>query len=485
MRASLIVVATCVAAAGCGGGSSGAAPVTADPPASAAAAAARNRDWPLYGVTRDRANVTSAGARPTRLRRLRLNVAGTVDSSPIYLHAVRVGGARRDVFVVTTTYGRTLALDAARGRVLWTFTPAGIERWEGSAQITNAAPAADPGRAFVYAASPDGLVHKLALADGREAGGAWPVSVTRDATHEKLTSSFNVSGPYVVVTTGGYIGDAPPYQGKVVTIRRASGALAGVFNSLCSDRHEIIVPSTCPASDSAIWARRGAVVAPRTRQLLATTGNGPWDGRTHWGDSVLLLSPDARTLLGHWTPRNQAELEANDTDPSSTGPALLGGDLVAQSGKDGKIHLLSLRRMRAAGARPVLGGELQTLDAPGGQGMFSDPAVWRHGGRTTMFATTQGGTAAYVVRRGRLRVSWQNPTGGTSPVLAGGLLYVQALGGGVDVYRPASGRKVAHLAGGASHWQSPVIGGGRVLVAEGNANDHAKSGTLSLFVPRG
>jgi hypothetical protein len=486
MRNPLMLVATAtVALAACGGSPKADTPVTGTPPASAVAAATRNRDWPVYGVTNDRANVASAGVNPVGLRRIRLTVPGTVDSSPIYLHGVQVKGARHDVFVVTTTYGKTLALDAARGTVLWTFTPPGIGAWEGSAQITNAAPAADPGRAFVYTASPDGRIHKLSLANGTEAGGAWPVSLTRDPTHEKLTSSLNISGPYVVMTTGGYIGDAPPYQGKVATIRRSDGKLAGVFNSLCSNRKGIIQPSSCGASDSAIWARRGAVVQPGTHRLLATTGNGPFNGRTNWGDSVLLLSPDARTLLGHWTPKNQAALEASDTDPSSTGPALLGGDLVAQSGKDAKIRLLSLRRMRAAGARPVVGGELQTLPAPGGQGMFSDPAVWHHAGRTTMFATTMGGTAAYAVRGGRLRVSWQNATAGTSPVLAGSLLYVQDLGGGVNVYRPGSGKKVAHLTTASAHWQSPVVGGGRLLVAEGNANDHAKSGTLSLFVPKG
>lgn len=486
MRRPILAVTTCLVAAGCGGGSSRADPSpTAAPPKATAAAARTNRDWPLYGVRNSRSNVSAAGANPTRLRRIKVGVPGTVDSSPIYLHGVRVGGASHDVFVVTTTYGRTLALDARTGKVLWTFTPDGIGRWEGSAQITNAAPAADPGRAFVYASSPDGRVHKLSLTDGKEAGGAWPVSVTKDATHEKLTSSFNVSGANVVVTTGGYIGDAPPYQGKVVTIRRADGAIVGVFNSLCSDRGEIIEPSSCAASDSAIWARRGAVVQPGTHRLLATTGNGPWNGRTNWGDSVLLLSPDARTLLGHYTPSNQAELEANDTDPSSTGPALLGGDLVAQSGKDGLIRLLSLRRMRAAGARAVTGGELQIVPAPGNQGMFSDPAVWRHDGRTTMFATTEGGTAAYVVRGHRLKVAWQNRKAGTSPIVAGSLLYVQDPDGGVNVYRPGSGRKVAHLDTGDGHWQSPVVGGGRLLVAEGNANDHAKTGTLSLFVPRG
>jgi hypothetical protein len=40
---------------------------------------------------------------------------------------------------------------------------------------------------------------------------------------------------------------------------------------------------------------------------------------------------------------------------------------------------------------------------------------------------------------------------------------------------------VARLATGPAHWQSPVVAGGRILVAEGDANDHATTGTLSLF----
>ena len=461
----------------------GAGGATGRPRAGAAAA-----DWPLFGRTPDRANASDAPTGITRasvrrLRRTVLHVPGTVDSSPIFLHDVRVRGARRDVFVVTTTYGRTMALDARDGARLWTFTPPGIGGWAGTPQITNASPAADPDRRWVFAASPDGRVHKLSLARGREAGGRWPVTITRDPTHEKLTASFNVSGPLLVVATGGYIGDAPPYQGHVVTIARASGRIVAVFNSLCADRHRVIRPSTCPSSASAIWARSGAVVQPGTRRLLVATGNAPWNGRTDWGDSVLVLSPDARRLLGHWTPRDQAQLAATDADLGSTAPALLGGGRALQSGKDAKLRVLSLRRTFAAGGRPVLGGEVQTLPAPGAQGVFTAPAVWRHGGRTTVFVTTAAGTAAYDVRAGRLVRRWANAAAGTSPVVAGGLLYVQDPNGGLNVYRPASGRRVARLATGPGHWQSPVVAGGRILVAEGDANDHATTGTLSLFRP--
>ena len=94
---------------------------------------------------------------------------GTVDSSPIYLHGVTVNGAVHDVIVVaTTTYGRTIAIDANSGQLLWTFTPPGYNGWAGTAQITVASPLADPDRLFIYAASPNGLIHKLSLSDGRE-----------------------------------------------------------------------------------------------------------------------------------------------------------------------------------------------------------------------------------------------------------------------------------------------------------------------------
>ena len=80
---------------------------------------------------------------------------------------------------MTTTYGRTLAIDPGSGKRLWEFTPADIHSYRGSAQITTATPIADPDRQSIYAATPDGVIHKLAVANGREVrSGGWPVSVT-------------------------------------------------------------------------------------------------------------------------------------------------------------------------------------------------------------------------------------------------------------------------------------------------------------------
>jgi hypothetical protein len=443
-------------------------------------------DWTRFGYDGGRSNsgpqatgITAANVRMLRRQQVRLD--GTVDSSPIYLRGARVGGRTRDVFVVTTTYGKTLTIDAASGRILWRFTPPGYDSWAGSAQITNATPVADPGRRFVYAVSPDGRIHKLAVSTGREAAG-WPVTITRDPTHEKIAPALNLSRGLVLAATGGYIGDAPPYQGHVVAIDSATGRIVNIWNSLCSDRRTLLQPSTCPESDSAIWGRSGVVVDPATGNLLVATGNAKWDGRTYWGDSVLILSPNAGRLLQNWTPTDQQALNEGDVDLGSTSPALLGSGLAVQGGKDAKLRLLDLRRLNGkGGAGPVLGGELQTEDAPGGAGLFSAPAVWRSGGRTWLFVSTFSATGAWVVRGRKLAGRWLVRTAGTSPIVAGGLLYIYNPDGGLNVYLPTSGKRIATLPAGPGHWNSPIVTDGRIALPEGNANDHETSGVLDIF----
>jgi putative pyrroloquinoline-quinone binding quinoprotein len=431
------------------------------------------RDWPLYGYDTARHNAspdtTITAANVSKLRRRRVRLDGTVDSAPIY---AAKGVRGRDAFLVTTTYGRTEALDARTGRVLWRFTPSSYSQLARSPQITNATPALATDRTAVYAAAPDGRIRKLQLSDGHV---LWTTRITFDPTHEKLTSSLNVYRGRVIATTGGYIGDAPPYQGHVVTMSESTGRVAHVWNSLCSDRHALIVPKTCRSSDSAIWSRNGTAVDPDNGTLVVATGNAPFDGKTDWGDSVLVLSSDASRLLRHWTPVDHEHLNTSDLDLGSTSPAFLAGGLAVQGGKDGKLRLLDLRRLPRPG--PKTGGELQTLTLPGGLDMFSEPAVWKG---TWVFVSTSAGTEALRLRGRRLHAVWSRHAGGTSPVVVGNLLYV-AGDGVVDVYVPASGRRVAQLPSGEIHWQSPIVADGRVAVAEGDANSHDTSGYLDVY----
>jgi outer membrane protein assembly factor BamB len=438
---------------------------SADDPAS--------HDWPLYGYDAARHNAspdaTITAANVSQLHRRRVRIDGTVDSSPIY---VAKGVRGRDAFLFTTTYGKTEALDASTGRVLWRFTPSTYKHLAGSAQITNAAPALSSDRTAVYAASSDGRIRKLRLSDGHV---LWTTRITFHPTHEKLTSSLNVYDGRVIATTGGYIGDAPSYQGHVVTMSESTGRIAHVWNSLCSDRHALIVPKTCASSDSAIWSRNGAAVDPANGTLVVATGNAPFDGKTDWGDSVLVLSSDASRLLRHWTPADHEHLNTADLDLGSTSPAFLAGGLAVQGGKDGKLRLLDLHHLPAPG--PKTGGELQTLELPGGLDMFSEPAVWRG---TRVFLSTTAGTEALLLQGRRLHAVWSHHVAGTSPVVAGNLVYV-AGGGVVNVYVATSGRRVAQLPSGDVHWQSPIVADGRVAVAEGNANDHLTTGYFDIY----
>lgn len=465
----VLAVAAVGLLAACGGGSNA-------PAATSSARAHRaSSDWPEFGYDAQRSNVSAAatGITPTNvgtLHRLRISLPGTVDSSPVYAQGK---------LVVTTGYGRTLAIDPASRRVVWEFDPPGLSGWEGSSQVTQATPAVDPDGRHVYAASPDGRIHCLDLASGREVRG-WPVRVTRDPTREKLTASLLVNGGRVLAATGGYLGDVPPYQGHVVSISRAGGRVTRVFNTLCADHRRLLDPRRCASSDSAIWGRAGIVIEPQTGRLLLATGNGPYNGRTDFGDSVLELTPGLR-LRQAFTPTNQAELNSGDVDLGSSSPALLPGGLVLIGGKDGLLRLLDLRRLngRHAGRPFVTGGEVQTLANPGRTQLFTQPAV---SGRT-VFVADAAGTAAYTLKRRRLRLSWENGRAGTSPIVAGGLLFVYDPAGGLNVYEPSTGRRLASLPAGAGHWNSAIVAGGVVALPEGNANRHARSGVLDLYVP--
>jgi outer membrane protein assembly factor BamB len=417
--------------------------------------------WPLFGYDTARTNEGPASTgivvgNVGHLVRQRVALDGTVDSSPVYWHGT---------IYVTTTYGRTEAIDARTGHVKWRFVPPAYTHIAGSAQITQASPALDPSGRYVYAAAPDGRVRKLRTSNGRV---VWTVAITRDPTHEKITSSLNVSRGLVVATTGGYIGDAPPYQGHVVTIGAASGRIAHVWNSLCADRRAIISPRTCSSSDSAIWSRNGAAVDPANGNLVVATGNGPYNGTTDFGDSVIVLSPNASRMVGHWTPPNAGQLEGSDADLGSTSPGLLPGGYAVQGGKDGQLRLLQLH------GRPH---QVQSIQF--GQ-LYSVPAIYK--GRW-VFAATGERTAAFLFSGGRLHAVWSRAVGGTSPVEAGGLLYV-AGDGAVHVYVPSSGREVATLPTGPVHWQSPIVVDKMVVMPEGNGNDHATSGVLDIFRAR-
>ncbi len=477
--------------AGTSAGSAGRTLTGAEAAAGGAKTAVPSGNWTTFNYNRWRSGVGPASTGITasnvsRLRVQRVKLDGTVDASVVELSSVKIDGAKRPVIFFTTDYGQTEALDARSGKRLWQFTPSGSTVLKGSSQITTATPVIDPSHEFLYASSPTGYIYKLRISDGHR---VWGRSITYDPTREKIAGALNISGQYLLTETDGYDGDAPPYQGHVVLIDRNTGRIAHVWNSLCSNIHGIIhPPSKCHASDSAIWGRPGAVIEPWSGNILVATGNGPFNGRTDWGDSVLELSPGLK-LLHNWTPTNQQQLNQDDWDLGSTEPALLpvrhGQHYAVQGGKQGILQLLDLNRLdgTTGKAGPRTGGQLQDIDAPGPDDIFSQPAVWTSHGTTYVFVTDGVGTAAYIFdSHNRLRRAWHNGNAGTSPIIAGGLLYVYDENAGtLNVMNPRSGHVYRSLPAAAGHWNSPIAVGGRVFLPVGDDNDHQTTGELYIY----
>ena len=446
-----------------------------------AAQSAPPQDWSMFG-----GNLESASANPmltgitaanlAHLTRRQVKLDGTVDASAIYLHGVSIHGASHNAIFVTTTYGKTLAIDADSGDILWEYTPDSYRQLAGTRQITNSTPVADPDRQFIYAAAPDGTIQKLAVGDGQL---VWRTAITKLPKREKMDSPLKFFRGHLIAVTAGYIGDQAPYQGHVAILDGKSGALLHVWNSLCSNRSGLLQPASCLQSDSAIWGRAGAVIDPAHGDIFVATGNADWNGTTDWGDAVIWLNADTTKMLGNYTPVNTAALNADDKDLGSTSPVLLGDDLIAQGGKDGKIRLIS--RKAIAGTSPHKGHELQIVSTPSGKDLFTQPAVWKHDGQTWLFAADNGGTAAWKLEHGELQERWKNDTGGTSPFEAGGLLFVYARKGGLHVYQATSGKLLTSLPCGPGHWNSPIVVQGKIILPEGNANDHATSGVLDIW----
>jgi hypothetical protein len=221
------------------------------------------------------------------------------------------------------------------------------------------------------------------------------------------------------------------------------------------------------------------MIDPATGNIFVATGNGPYDGKTNWGDALIELDPAASHMLGNYTPADNAALNSGDLDLGSTSPVFIAPGVLAQGGKDRLIRLVSVSAI--SGAAPHSGLELQNVSTPSKSMLFTALAVWQNQQQTWLFAADNGAIAAWTYSNGALSAAWSHATGGTSPVVAGGLLYVYNAGGGLHVYDPTSGTQIANLTCGGGHWNSPIVADGRIALPEGDANQHSTTGVLDIW----
>ena len=465
----------------------------------------KSGDWPRFGFDPGRSGVNPEDSSITpstvsNLQRLwQTKLPGVADSSPILLHALSSPDKTRDALYITTRDGRLIALDAADGTVLWSQQPSEPTTTNPAvharSSITNSSPVVDSSGQYVYSYGLDGRVHKYAVTTGEEVkDSGWPAQITRMPETEKESSALNIAGDRIYATTSGYFGDAPPYQGHLVSIDASSGE-ESVFNSLCAETTHVLSKGECASEEAGIWARGGAVVDPSTGEVFLTTGNGPYDadrGGNDYGDSVLKLSADGSQLLDSYTPKTYQQLEETDADLGSTAPALLpripeskNPLLLVQGGKDRQLRLIDRQDMSGAGGPGHVGGELQQIESAG-CATFTQPIVWTDtDNHVWVVVAGTCGIGSYQIATDdtgapSLNLVWQTADKTTTPILNGGVLFAVA-NGAVLALDPSSGQRLwssdQEEAGGTIgniHWESPIVVGSRLYISD-------ESGTISAY----
>jgi len=470
------------------------------------AAPAFATDWPQWGFAATKRGVndqetTIHSGNVASLHLLyRVSLPAVPDGAPAFLAGVTTASGVKDLLFMTTKSGILLAVDAATGSVLWSKQPATGPNY------TTSSPAIDPSRQYVYSYGLEGRVHKYAVADGTEVTtGGWPELTTLKPVVEKESPALAIatakSGTtYLYVANGGYPGDAGDYQGHVTAIDLSSGAQK-VFNAQCSNQtvHFVIAPGTpdCPSVQTAVWARPGVVYDPDNDRILASTGNGDFNPLTFgWGDSVFSLHPDGTgngsgLPVDSYTPTNFQTLENTDADLGSTAPAVLPPvpaslhpHMAVQGGKDQLLRLLDRDDLSGLGGPSHTGGELQILPVPQGNLVFTQPAVWQNPADQSVwvFVATGSGISGLQISVNpsgtpSLVTKWTNGSGGSSPVIANGILYY-AGSGAIHALNPVTGSTLwtDTTNVGGIHWESPIVVQGRVYLTD-------ESSKLEAWVP--
>jgi len=464
---------------------------------------ARAADWPEFdGDGRHNGNnqqeTTIHSGNVSTLHVLyHVTLPSIADGAPAFLSGVTTSSGIKDLLFLTTKDGHILALDAATGATLWSHQPATGPRY------TTSSPAVDPNRLFVYSYGLEGRAHKYQVGDGTEiTTGGWPEVATLKPDVEKCSPPLSVAvtnsgAHYLYVANGGYPGDAGDYQGHITAINLATGA-QNVFNTQCSDQtvHFVEAPGTPDCStgvQSAVWARPAVLYSSELDRIFFATGNATYNANTgghDWGDTVLATHPDGTGTgtngqpLDSYTPTNFQTLQNNDADLGSTAPALLPpvpgsnvAHLAVQSGKDAELRLLNLANLSGLGGPAHTGGELQLIAVPQGGEVLTQPAVWVNpvDGKVWVFVANDNGISGLEMTvdgsgNPSLGSKWTNASGGTSPVIANGMVFYVG-GGGVKALDPTTGTQLfGDTSTGGIHWESPIVIQGRLYVTDESAN---------------
>lgn len=387
-------------------------------------------------------------------------VDGAVYAQPLYVSRVVIKGVSRNVLYVATMNDKVYAFDAdsPSATPLWmrdfTSPPSVIPvpitdivgpnlNILGNVGITGT-PVIDKtaGMLYLIARTKENgsyvqRLHAIDIATGSEAGGS-PVTIAGAVPGNAADAIVGPNGTLVtfdpkrqnqragLALTNGVVlaawsshEDAAPYHGWIMAFDATTLARIAVF---------AVTPDVYGGG---VWQGGRAPTIDVAGNAYFATGNGKWDGKRNFGDTLLRFSV-ARSgiaLMDSFTPGNESQLNTNDDDLSGSGFTLLPEtSLMLGGGKEGVLYLIDT-------AKP-LGGKVsddtqivQKFSVAGGH-VMGGPVFWK--------SSTQGPLVynwaeddvlkAYQLSAGKLVTTPYMQGQAVSPGHPGGSLTVSANG---------------------------------------------------------
>ncbi|MGC2636392.1 MAG: Ig-like domain-containing protein [Acidobacteriaceae bacterium] len=313
------------------------------------------------GLNSRETSLTPANVKPAGFGKLfSYAIAGYAYGEPLIMSNVSINGATHNVLYVATEQDEVYAFDAEHygtGAPLWKasllqagetpLTNGPIQPYEG----VTSTPVIDPSTDTLYVVSAQksssGGTFRLNALDittgAQKFGGPVTIHASVPATNsdavngvETLTTSCLQRAALLLANGNVYMGFGSCHSGWLVAYNAKTLARAGVFNASPNLNGE-----GAYASAGGVWMGGGGPVADSSGNIYIVTGNGPWDGKTAFGDSVLKFSP-ALKLEDYFTPSIYAYLNCEDADLAAGGLLLMPGtsELVA-GGKTSKLYVLN------------------------------------------------------------------------------------------------------------------------------------------------
>jgi hypothetical protein len=377
----LLALSSTIAATGCGGGTSATSPTDPPPPPppSVVNVSTWHSDNGRTGLNAKETELTPQNVTAQSFGKLfSYLVDGYVYAQPLLISNLAINGGTHNTVFVATENDSVYAFDAdskTTGSPLWQVSLLQT----GETPITNASiqpflgvtstPAIDTSSNTMYVVSTEALngagsfrLHALDITTGAEKfGGPVTIQASVPATNsdsvdgvESLTTSCLQRAALLLANGSVFIGFGACHSGWLLSYDAQTLSQTGVFNASPNLNGEGTFGGA-----GGIWMGGGGPAADDGGDVYISTGNGPYDGSTAFGESVLKFDSQLHRL-NYFTPHDWEFMDCKDTDLAAGGVLLIpGSSQILAAGKSGKLYLLSTAEL--GGMQAGDAGATQTL----------------------------------------------------------------------------------------------------------------------------